>query len=145
LISCDENKNISEIKDYVKEVENRSDLNESITEFITENLTEENIGGTSIYELTDNKNKLYRIITQTSLPNDSITNFEFYYKNEKLIFAKVLQFSNNWSKLDTIRNSELFFHNNQLIKQVNINPKGINSDYIKSLAESFTIKGLGTE
>lgn len=36
LISCSENKAIFEIKNYIYNIDNRTDLNESITEFNTE-------------------------------------------------------------------------------------------------------------
>ncbi|MHB0756908.1 hypothetical protein [Polaribacter sp. M15] len=145
LISCSENKHISEIKNYVIKIDNRTDLNESITEFNTENQNGEISGGTSIYELTDNDNKLYRIIKESSQPNDSVFNYEFYYKDKKLIFAKVIKFLNISSEFDTIVNSELYYKNEKLIEQLNKKPKGIDSEYIKLLAESFTVEGLGTE
>ncbi|TYC07388.1 hypothetical protein ES677_15075 [Bizionia gelidisalsuginis] len=144
LTSCSANKTISEIKNYVKEIENRTDLNESITEFNTENLNGEIIGGTSTYELTDKKNKLYRIITETAQPNDSTAYFEFYYKQKKLIFAKALQFSNKETDLDTITNTELYFYKGKLIKQIDFKLNKGDSEKIKLLAESYTVEGLGT-
>jgi len=145
LINCSENKDISEIKNYVIEIDNRTDLNESITEFNTENQNGEIIGGSSIYELTDKDNELYRIIKESSQPNDSVFNYEFYYKDKKLIFAKVIKFSNNLSEFDTIVNSELYYKNEKLIEQLNKKTTGIDSEYVKLLAESFTVEGLGTE
>ena len=145
LISCSEKKTLSEIKNYVKGIENRTDLKESITEFNTENLNGEIVDGASIYELTDEQNQLYRIITKTAQPNDSTVNLEFYYKDKELIFAKVLQFSNHPTELDTIINSELYFNKGKLIKQIDLKPTGIDSEYIKLLAESYTVEGLGTD
>ena len=145
LISCSENKTISEIQNYVNEIENRTDLKESITEFNIEDLNREIVGGTSEFTLTDKQNKLYRIIKETSHPNDSILNYEFYYKDEKLVFAKVIKFSTYSLSFDTISNSELFYEKGKLIKQIDLKPTEINSEYIKILAESFTIEGLGTE
>ena len=145
LISCSKNKTISEIQNYVSGIENRTDLNESITEFNTEDLNGEIVGGTSIYELTDNKNNLYRIITETAQPNDSTANFEFYYKDKELVLAKVLQFKNKSTELDTITNSELYYNKGKLIKQIDRKPTKINSEHIKLLAESYTVEGLGTE
>ena len=145
LISCSEKKTISEIQDYVNEIESRTDLNESITEFNTKDLNGEIVGGTAIYELTDNKNQLYRIITETSQPNDSVFNYEFYYKDKKLVFAKIIHCTNKSFELDTITNSELYFQNGKLIKQIDLKPTGIDSEYVKLLAESMTVQGLGTE
>ncbi|TYB76180.1 hypothetical protein [Bizionia myxarmorum] len=145
LTSCSVNKTITEIKNHVKEIENRTDLNESITEFNTENLNGEIIGGTSTYELTDKKNKLYRIITETAHPNDSIAYFEFYYKEKKLIFAKFLQFSNKQTELDTIINTKLYFKKGKLIKQIDFKLNKVDSEKIKLLAESYIIEGLGTQ
>ncbi|WP_274474579.1 hypothetical protein [Mangrovimonas aestuarii] len=145
LISCSENKTISEIQNYVNGIEARTDLNESITEFNTEDLNGEIVGGTSIYELTDKKNNLYRIITETAQPNDSTANFEFYYKDKELVFVKVLQFKNNSTELDTIINSELYYKKGKLIKQIDRKPTELNSEQIKLLAESYTVNGLGTE
>ncbi|WP_299397648.1 hypothetical protein [uncultured Gelidibacter sp.] len=145
LTSCSVNKTISEIKNYVNVIENRTDLNESITEYNTEHLNGEVVGGTSTYELTDEQNKLYRIITETAQPNDSSANFEFYYKEKVLVFAKVLQFSNKKAELDTITNTELYFNKGKLIKQIDFKPKKIDSEKIKLLAESYTVEGLGTK
>ena len=136
---------MSEIQNYVSGIENRTDLNESITEFITEDSNGEIVGGTAIYELTDNENQLYRIITETAQPNDSVSNFEFYYKEEKLVFAKIIHCSNKSMELDTITNSELYFQSGKLIKQIDLKPTGIDSEYVKLLAESMTVEGLGTE
>ncbi|MCK0126873.1 hypothetical protein MWU76_20960 [Gelidibacter sp. F2691] len=145
LISCSEKKTISEIQNYVNEINSRTDLNESITEYNTEDLNGEIVGGTAIYELTDNENHLYRIITETAQPNDSTANFEFYYKDKELVLAKVLQFKNKSTELDTITNSELYYNKGKLIKQIDRKPTGINSEHIKLLAESYTVEGLGNE
>jgi len=145
LISCSEKKTISEIQNYVNEINSRTDLNESITEYNTEDLNGEIVGGTAIYELTDNENHLYRIITETAQPNDSVSNYEFYYKDKKLVFAKIIHCSNKSIELDTITNSELYFQGGKLIKQIDRKPTGINSEHIKLLAESYTVEGLGTE
>ena len=145
LISCSERRTISEIENYVKEIENRTDLNESVTEFNTENLNGEIVSGTSIYELTDKDNNLYRIIKDGSNLNDTVLNYEFYYKSKKLVFAKIVKFSNYSSEFDTIVNSELYFENGKLIEEINKKTIGIDAEYIKSLAESMTVEGLGTE
>jgi len=145
LISCSEDKTISEIQKYVNEIESRTDLNESITEFNTEDLNGEIVGGTSIYKFTDKDNNLYRITKESSNPNDTVLNYEFYYKNKKLIFAKVIKFSNNLSEFDTIVNSKLYYKNGKLIEQINQKPNGMDSEYVKLLAESMTVEGLGTE
>ncbi|CDF79516.1 conserved hypothetical protein [Formosa agariphila KMM 3901] len=145
LISCSGDKTISEIQKYVNGIESRTDLNESVTEFNTENHNGEIAGGTLIYELTDKDNNLYRITKESSNLNDTILNYEFYYKNKKLIFAKVIKFSNNLSKFDTIVNSELYYKNGKLIEQINQKPNGMDSEYVKLLAESMAVEGLGTE
>jgi len=145
LISCSEKRTVSKIKSYVKEIENRTDLNESVTEFNTENLNGEIVGGTSIYELTDKDNNLYRIMIETAKPNDSTANFEFYYKDKELVFVKVLQFKNNSTELDTIINSESYYKKGKLIKQIDRKPTELNSEQIKLLAESYIVYGLGTE
>jgi hypothetical protein len=145
LISCSEKKTIYEIKNYVKKIENRTDLNESVTEFNTEDLNGKIVGGTSIYELTDKDNNLYRITKDGSNPNDTVLNYEFYFKNKKLVFAKIIKFSNYSSEFDTIVNSELYFENGKLIEEISKKPIGIDAEYVKSLAESMTVEGLGTE
>jgi len=145
LISCSEKRTISEIKNYVNEIENRTDLNESVTEFNTENLNGEIVGGTSIYELTDKDNNLYRITKDGSNPNDTVLNYEFYFKNKNLVFAKMTKVSNYSSEFDTIVNSELYFENGKLIEEINKKPIGIDIEIVKSLAESMTVEGLGTE
>lgn len=69
----------------------------------------------------------------------------FYFKDKKLIFAKVVKFSNNSSEFDTIVNSALYYKNGKLIEQLDQKPTGIDSEYVKLLAESFAIEGLGIE
>lgn len=95
--------------------------------------------------MTDKDNKLYRIIKESSQPNDSVFDYEFYYKDKKLIFAKMIMFSNKLSEFDTIVNSEMYYKNEKLIEQLNKKPKGIDAEYVKLFAESFTVEGLVTE
>ena len=116
LLSCGNDKSLSEIEKYVTEIDNRKDLSESITEFITEDLNDEIVGGIDIYELTDNKGEIYRIIAEAVQPNQSPIHYKFYFKKDSLYFAKIIEF--NKTGTDTLVNSEYYFNGVNLIKQI---------------------------
>lgn len=97
-------------------IDNRKDLSESISEFITEDLNDEIVGGIDIYELTDSKGEIYRIIAEALQPNQSPIHFNFYFKKDSLCYAKIIEF--NKTGTDTIVNSEYYFNGIKLLKQI---------------------------
>ncbi len=131
LVSCSENKAISEIHTYIKDIKTRTDLKESYLD--------------RTREWTDKNGKLYRIISRVDRLNDTITNFEFYYKNEKLIYGKGLILVKTKNQLDTISHSEIYVKNENIIKQIHKKPHKLDTQMIQLFGESFIIKGLGTE
>ena len=142
LISCGNDKTLSEIENYVTEIENRKDLNESITEFNTEDLDGKIAGGISIYELTDKNGKIYRIIAEVGQPNQSPANYEFYFKKDSLTFARIVEF--NETGTDTIVNSEYYYDGIKLIKQVDQKKEKMDAETVRQVSEFYLVYGKET-
>jgi hypothetical protein len=139
LISCGNDKTFSEIEKYVAEIDNRKDLSESITEFITEDLDGVIVGGISIYELTDDNGEIYRIIAEVGQPNQSPANYEFYFKKDSLTFAKIVEFDETGT--DTIINSEYYYDGIKLVKQINLKEGNMNAESVKQASEFYLVYG----
>ena len=142
LISCENDKTLSEIEKYVTEIDNRKDLSESITEFNTEDLNGEIVGGISIYELTDDKGEIYRIIAEVGQPNQSPANYEFYFKKDTLTFAKIVEF--NETGTDTIVNSEYYYDGIKLVKQIDQKEEKMDAETVKQASEFYLVYGKET-
>ena len=142
LISCGNDKTLSEIEKYVTDIDNRKDLSESITEFNTEDLNGEIVGGISIYELTDDKKEIYRIIAEVEQPNQSPAHYEFYFKKDSLTFAKIVEF--NESGTDTIVNSEYYYDGIKLVKQIDQKADNMDSETVKQASEFYFVYGKET-
>lgn len=142
LISCGNDKTLSEIEKYVTEIDNRKDLSESITEFNTEDLNGEIAGGISIYELTDNNGEIYRIIAEVGQPNQSPANYEFYFKKDSLTFAKIVKF--NETGTDTIINSEYYYDGVKLLKQTNWKEEKMDAETVRKVSEFYLVYGKQT-
>ena len=142
LISCGNDKTLAEIEKYVNEIENRKDLSESITEFNTEDLDGEIVGGISIYELTDKDGEIYRIIAEVGQPNQSPANYEFYFKNDSLTFAKIVEF--NETGTDTILNSEYYYDGIELIKQIDKKKEKMDAKTVRQVSEFYLVYGKET-
>jgi hypothetical protein len=142
LISCGNDKTLAEIENYVNEIENRKDLSESITEFNTEDLDGEIVGGISIYELTDKNGEIYRIIAEVGQPNQSPANYEFYFRNDSLTFAKIVEF--NETGTDTILNSEYYYDGIELIKQIDKKKGKMDAETVKQVSEFYLVYGKET-
>lgn len=142
LISCGNDKTLSEIEKYVTEIDNRKDLSESITEFNTEDLNGEIAGGISIYELTDNNGEIYRIIAEIGQPNQSPSNYEFYFKKDSLTFAKIVEF--NETGTDTIINSEYYYDGVKLLKQTNWKEEKMDAETVRQVSEFYLVYGKQT-
>jgi hypothetical protein len=142
LISCGNDKTLSEIEKYVTEIDNRKDLTESITEFNTEDLDGEIIGGISIYELTDNNAEIYRIIAEVGQPNQSPANYEFYFKRDSLTFARIVEL--NETGTDTILDSEYYYDGMKLVKQIDRKEDKMNADTVRQASEFYLVYGKET-
>ncbi len=142
LISCGNDKTLSEIEKYVTEIDNRKDLTESITEFNTEDLDGEIIGGISIYELTDNNAEIYRIIAEVGQPNQSPANYEFYFKRDILTFARIVEL--NETGTDTILDSEYYYDGMKLVKQIDRKEDKMNADTVRQASEFYLVYGKET-
>tara|TARA_R110002033_G_C3729433_1_gene223813 strand:- start:41 stop:514 length:474 start_codon:yes stop_codon:yes gene_type:complete len=142
LTSCGNNKTQSEIEKYVIEIDNRKDLSESITEFNTEDLNGEIVGGISIYELADNDGEIYRIIAEVGEPNQSPANYEFYFKNDSLTFARIVEF--NETGTDTILNSEYYYDGIELVKQIDQKKEKMDAETVRQVSEFYLVYGKET-
>ncbi|WAC02930.1 hypothetical protein N7U66_04695 [Lacinutrix neustonica] len=142
LISCRNDKTLAEIEKYVNEIENRKDLSESITEFNTEDLDGEIVGGISIYELTNKDGEIYRIIAEVGQPNQSPANYEFYFKKDSLTFARIVEF--NETGTDTIVNSKYYFDGIKLVKQIDQKKEKMDAETVRQVSEFYLVYGKET-
>ena len=120
LISCGNDKTLSEIEKYVTEI----------------------AGGISIYELTDNNGEIYRIIAEIGQPNQSPSNYEFYFKKDSLTFAKIVEF--NETGTDTIINSEYYYDGVKLLKQTNWKEEKMDAETVRQVSEFYLVYGKQT-
>jgi hypothetical protein len=139
LISCGNDKALSEIEKYVTEINTRNDLSESITEFNTEDLNGEIVGGISIYKLTDEKEKIYRIIAEVGKPNQSPAHYEFYFKKYSLTFARIVEFNETGN--DTIVNSEYYYDGIKLVKQIDLKKEKIDAETVRQASQFYLVYG----
>lgn len=142
LISCGNDKTLSEIEKFVTAIDNRKDLSESITEFNTEELDGEIVGGISIYELTDNNGEIYRIIAEVGQPNQPPANYEFYFKKDSLTFAKIVEF--NETGTDTIVYSEYYYDGMKLVKQIDRKDDKMDAETVRQVSEFYLVYGKET-
>ncbi len=142
LISCGNDKTLSEIEKYITEIDNRKDLSESITEFNTENLDGEIVDGISIYELTDKNGEIYRIIAEVGQPNQSPANYEFYFKKDSLTFTRIVKF--NKTGTDTIMDSEYYYDGIELIKQIDQKKEKMDAETVRQVSEFYLVYGKET-
>ena len=126
----------------MNEIENRKDLSESITEFNTEDMDGEIVGGISIYELTDNNGEIYRIIAEVGQPNQSPANYEFFFKKDSLTFARIVEF--NETGTDTIINSEYYYNGTKLIKQIDQKKEKMDGETVRQVSEFYLVYGKET-
>ena len=142
LVSCGNDNTLSEIEKYVTEIDNRKDLSESITEFNTEDLDGEIVGGISIYELTDDNGEIYRIIAEVGQPNQSPANYEFYFKKDSLTFARIVEF--NETGTDTIVNSKYYYDGIRLVKQIDQKKEKMDAETVRQVSEFYLVYGKET-
>ena len=142
LVSCGKDNTLSEIEKYVTEIDDRKDLSESITEFNTEDLDGEIVGGISIYELTDDNGEIYRIIAEVAQPNQSPANYEFYFKKDSLTFASIVEF--NKTGTDTIVNSKYYYHGIKLVKQIDKKKEKMDAETVRQVSEFYLVYGKET-
>jgi len=143
LIGCGNGKTVSDIIDYVTEINNRTDLTESISEFDSEDLNDKDVGGISIYELTDSNGNILRIVAEIVQTNNLPINYEFYFKNDTLTFARVTEWNETGS--DTIMNSDYYFDKSELIKQVDRKDIQMDAETVIEVSEFYLVYGKSTE
>ena len=144
ISSCNEKEKITTINDYVKNIDLRDDLSESITEFETEIYEKGVLGGIDIYELTDSLKNIYRITVNVSKPNDSVGEYEFYYKNDSLVFARIkdlIQSKADNQLLDTLVDSEFYFDKNELLKRFDKKNENYDGEIIRQISEFYIVYG----
>jgi len=139
IFSCGNNKTISEIENYMTQINNRSDLIESITEFNTEDLNDKIVGGISIYKLADEKGEIYRMTAEIVRNNQAPANYEFYFKKDTLTFARIIEFDKTGN--DTIINSEYYFKGKKLLKQLNKQENKMGATTVKEVSEFYLVYG----
>ena len=139
LISCGNDKTLSEIEKYVTEIDNRKDLLKSIMEFNTEDLNGEIVGGISIYELTDKDGEIYRIIAEVGQPNQSPANYEFYFKKDSLTFARIVEFNETGN--DTVVYSEYYYDRIKLVKQIDLKKEKMDAETVRQASEFYLVYG----
>lgn len=121
------------------EIDNRNDLSQSITEFNTEDLNDEIVGGITIYKLTNDNGEIFRIITEVVQPTQSLANYKFYFKKDNLIYAKIVEF--NEAGTDTIINSEYYYDGIKLIKQIDKKTDKMDAEIVRQVSEFYLVYG----
>ncbi len=139
LNSCGTNKTVSEIDDYINQISTRDDLAQSITEFNTENLNGEIVGGIDIYELTDENGETFRIIAEVVKPNQSPKHYVFYFKKDSMTYARVIEFDESGN--DTIVDSKYYFSGADLIKQIDEQENKIEPETVRQLSDFYRAYG----
>ncbi len=140
MISCGSSSSISKIDRYVNKIDNRKDFSESIIEYVVEESTEHNItGGSEIYVLTDNNGNLKRIIADENESNRKPSNYQFYYRDSILIYARIIKF--NGVGTDIITDSNFYFKDEKLIERKDRKDNRIHSEDVKEIAEYYKRKG----
>ncbi|SDY09061.1 hypothetical protein SAMN05444411_1224 [Lutibacter oricola] len=148
IFSCNNSNKIDEINNYVEKIDSRKDLTESITEFETEIIGKGIVAGFEIYELTDKSKNIYRLTASIAKQNDSVGEYEFYYKNDSLIFARIkdfIQSKNNSQSLDTLVDSEFYYEDNRLIERTDKKNINYDGEMIKQISEFYLIYGKRTD
>lgn len=121
FLSCQKQRKVSEIEKRISETESRTDLIESITEFESEINGIGTTGGFDIYPFMDKDSVIQKVYANVAMSNDSLTDYEFYFQNDTVIFANIRQYKENGldkQKLDTLTDSDFYFENGNLIKRV---------------------------
>ncbi len=139
IVSCGKTKTVISIDQFVTRVDMQTDLTYSISEYIIEDLNGEIVGGTDVYELTNENDEIFRIIVDEVTPNKNPVNYTFYFENKKLIYSKIIKFDE--SGTDTIINSEYYFKGAEMIKQVNKHENGIEPEEVRQLSDFYLVYG----
>ncbi|MCT8341245.1 hypothetical protein MG296_14355 [Flavobacteriaceae bacterium TK19130] len=130
---------VSDINQFVNKIDNSSDLTESIIEYQSEDLNSDLIRGMTYYELKDSDNKIYRIIAELISQDGTPYSYTFYYKNDDIVFSRIIELKK--SGIDTIIDSNYYFSDLELIKQVDIKDEKMESETVKLLSEFYLVFG----
>lgn len=144
LLGCNEKKKVKEIDNFVAKIDSSTDLIESLTEFESEINGTNAIGGFDIHTLMDMDSTIHKVYANVSMSNDSLTDYEFYYQNDTVVFARILQFKEtkfDTQKLDTLTNSDFYFYKGELIERIDRKDTDLEIKTVKWVAESYFVFG----
>ena len=139
LISCGNGKTVSDIKKYVIAINNRTDLTEKVSESNAEDLKNDLISQMTIQVLKDSNDEILRVTAELIQKNGIPVNYEFYFKNEALTFARMTEF--NDTRKDTIMDSDYYFNGSELIKQINRKKEELEAETVKQVSEFYLVFG----
>ena len=137
IISCVEEKNVTDVEDYVNQINNRSDLTETVTEFTDEDLKTNLMSELTIRELKDSNGKVYRIYAEFLQKDKTPTAYKFYFKNDTLQLAKVLELDKTGK--DTTVNSEYYFDGSKLLKRIDRKEDNLDAETIQQLSAFYLV------
>ena len=136
LIACGSSSSVSKIDRYIKKIDKQKDFIELITEYTIDESSEHDItGGGNVSVLTDNNGIIRRIIVANNESNRKPANYRFYYQDSLLIFSNLILLDKKGT--DTISNIDYYFKNNKLIKKENEKEYDIHSEFIIEMSEYY--------
>ncbi len=139
LISCGNSKSISNIEKYLIDIDNRTDLNEIVSESSNENLRSDLISQIKIQILKNSNDEVVKVTADIIQKNRIPVKYKFYFKNEVLIFARMAEF--NESRKDTTMDSDYYFNVSELIKQVDRKKNEMEAETVMNVSEFYLVFG----
>ncbi|QAA80338.1 hypothetical protein EI546_00675 [Aequorivita sp. H23M31] len=139
LISCGNSKAVSDIKKYVIQIDNRTDLTELISEFKPEELKTDLINEVAIQVLKDSDEKIFKVSAELVQKDGIPLKYIFYFKNEVLNFARMTEF--NQTGKDTVMDSEYYFDGSELLKQINRKKEEMEAETVRQVSEFYLVYG----
>lgn len=142
LLSCEKQRKLSIIENRISETDSRTDLIESITEFESEINGMDTNGGFDIHTIMDKDSVIQKIYVNVSISNDSLSDYEFYFKNDTVIFAGIREYKENGvdkQKLDTLSDSDFYFESGDLIERIDRKKTDLKIETVKWLAEMYFV------
>ena len=125
------------IEDYVKKIDNRTDLSETLIEFNSDNFHDEIADKSRIYSLSNQQKEIIRIIAEIQQPNSALAKYEFYFKDNQLVYASALDFESN--RIDTVLESECYYRENEVISQVDYRDNKIDAENLRQASEYYVL------
>ncbi|SEA79247.1 hypothetical protein SAMN05421540_1252 [Psychroflexus halocasei] len=143
MISCVNQQTASDIDVYVKKINNRTDLIDSKNKFKTK-IENGKLAEFTINTRTDKKGDILRINAKIDFLNKKSDDYTFYFENDTLNFAHIIKFMETDENLDTITNSEFYFFQENLIKQIDEKEKSMEAKTVQQLSEFYLVFGKET-